>query len=164
LEQFSDYPLVLEVRHSSWNTPEVYEWLAERNVGICNIDQPVFAKSIRPQALTTSPIGYVRLHGRNYQNWFRDKAPPHERYNYLYSLDELDPWLVRIKEVAKQTRETYVITNNHFRGQGIVNAIEIKAALEEETQPAPEPLFKVYPRLSDSATPAGESESGLLFK
>ena len=142
LEQFSDYPLVLEVRHTSWNTPEVYEWLEERGVGICNIDQPVFTKSIRPAALTTSPVGYVRLHGRNYQNWFREKAPRDERYNYLYSLDELDPWLVRIKEVAKQTRETYVITNNHFRGQAVVNALEIKAALEEERVPAPEPLFQ----------------------
>ena len=152
IEQFSDYPLVLEVRHRSWNSPEVYEWLAERGVGICNIDQPVFAKSIRPASLTTSPVGYVRLHGRNYQNWFRDKAPRDERYNYLYTLDELDPWLVRIKAVAKETRETYVITNNHFRGQAVVNAIEIKAALGEKPIPAPEPLFGVYPRLSDSAT------------
>src|SRR5215467_14133385 len=63
------------------------------------------------------------------------------------SIDELEPWVVRIKGVAKQTRETYVITNNHFRGQGAVNALEIKAALDEESQPAPEPLFKVYPRL-----------------
>lgn len=163
LEQFSDYPLVLEVRHASWNNPDFYEWLDERGVGICNIDQPVFSKSIRPQALTTSRIGYVRLHGRNYQNWFREKAAPHERYNYLYSLDELEPWLVRIKEVSKQTRETYVITNNHFRGQGVVNAIEIKAALEEKTFPAPEPLFKVYPRLSESATPP-EDREGKLFE
>ena len=162
LEKFSDYPLVLEVRHASWNNPEFYEWLDERGVGICNIDQPVFSKSIRPQALTTSRIGYVRLHGRNYQNWFREKAAPHERYDYLYSLDELDPWLVRIKEVSKQTRETYVITNNHFRGQGVVNAIEIKAALEEKTFSAPEPLFKVYPRLSESATPL-EDREGKLF-
>jgi len=129
LEKFSDYPLVLEVRHSSWNTPDVYEWLEERGVGICNIDQPVFKKSIRPQALTTSPVGYVRLHGRNYKDWFRDKAQPHERYDYLYSADELDPWLVRIKDVAKHSRETYVITNNHFRGKAVVNATEIKAAL-----------------------------------
>ena len=163
LERFSDYPLVLEVRHASWNNPEFYEWLDERGVGICNIDQPVFSKSIRPQALTTSRIGYVRLHGRNYQNWFREKAPTHERYNYLYSLDELDPWVVRIKEVAKQTRETFVITNNHFRGQAVVNATEIKAALEEKTVPAPEPLFKVYPRLSESATPLEERE-GKLFE
>jgi uncharacterized protein YecE (DUF72 family) len=151
VERFSDYPLVVEVRHTSWNNEEVYEWLAEREVGICNIDQPVFKRSIRPAALTTSSVGYIRLHGRNYENWFREKAPRDERYNYLYSLDELDPWLVRIKEVAKQTRETYVITNNHFRGQAVVNAVEIKSALEEEPVPAPEPLFEVYPRLSDSA-------------
>ena len=163
LERFSDYPLVLEVRHSSWNTPEVYEWLEERGVGICNIDQPIFKKSIRPQALTTSPIGYVRLHGRNYKDWFRDKAQPHERYDYLYSVDELDPWLTRIKEVAKHSRETYVITNNHFRGKGVVNAIEIKAALEEERVPAPEPLFKEYPRLSESGVP-DKAEEKLLFE
>ena len=163
LEKFSDYPLVLEVRHVSWNTPDVYEWLEERGVGICNIDQPIFKKSIRPQALTTSPVGYVRLHGRNYKDWFRDKAQPHERYDYLYSVDELDPWLVRIKEVSKQTRETYVITNNHFRGKGVVNAIEIKAALDEKRFPAPEPLFKVYPRLSESAIP-DEPEEKKLFE
>ena len=161
LEKFSDYPLVLEVRHRSWNDEEVYEWLEERGVGICNIDQPLFAKSIRPEARTTSRVGYVRLHGRNYQNWFREKAGRDERYNYLYSLDELDPWLVRIKEVAKNTRETYVITNNHFRGQAVVNAVEIKAALEEQLVPAPEPLFKVYPRLKESATPE-ESEKKLF--
>ncbi len=163
LEKFSDYPLVLEVRHASWNTPDVYEWLEERGVGICNIDQPIFKKSIRPQAFTTSPVGYVRLHGRNYKDWFRDKAQPHERYDYLYSVDELDPWLVRIKEVAKQSRETYVITNNHFRGKGVVNATEINAALKEERVPAPEPLFKVYPRLSESAVPDEEKEK-LLFE
>jgi uncharacterized protein YecE (DUF72 family) len=124
----------------------------------------VFKKSIRPAALTTSRIGYVRLHGRNYQNWFRDKAPRDERYNYLYSLDELDPWLVRIKEVAKNTRETYVITNNHFRGQAIVNAVEIKAAVEERPVPAPEPLFEVYPRLADSATKEEDDKSPTLFE
>jgi len=159
IERFSVYPLVLEVRHTSWNNEEVYEWLEERGVGVCNIDQPVFKKSIRPQALTTSPVGYVRLHGRNYQNWFREKAPRDERYNYLYSLDELDPWLVRIKEVAKNTRETYVITNNHFRGQAIVNAVEIKAAIEEKPVEAPELLFDVYPRLADSATPQKSEDS-----
>lgn len=158
LEQFRDYPLVLEVRHASWNNESIYEWLEERGVGICNIDQPVFSRSIRPAAMTTSPVGYVRMHGRNYQNWFRDKAPRDERYNYLYSLDELDPWLTRIKQLAKQTRETYVITNNHFRGQAVVNALEIKAALDEERVPAPEPLFEHYARLEESATRPDKDE------
>ena len=114
--------------------------------------------------MTTSPIGYVRLHGRNYQDWFRDKAGRDERYNYLYSLDELDPWITRIKEVAKNARETYVITNNPFRGQAVLNAVEIKAALAEEPVPAPEPLLKVYPRLGESATSLEDDGSTRLFE
>ena len=171
LERFRDYPLVLEVRHISWNNENIYEWLEERGIAICNIDQPLFKKSIKPAALTTSRIGYVRLHGRNYQNWFRDKAPRDERYNYLYSLDELEPWIDRIRSVSKQTKQTYVITNNHFRGQAVVNALEIKSTLAEKRVAAPEPLFKFYPRLKESAVSiapkekTGKSNSEpLLFK
>ena len=153
INRFKDYPLIIEVRHASWNIPAIYEELESREVGICNIDQPVFSRSIKPSALTTSPLGYVRLHGRNYQNWFRDEAVRDERYNYLYSADELEPWIARIKEVARQTKETYVITNNHFLGKAVVNALEIKSTLEERRVPAPLPLFNKYPRLTDSATP-----------
>lgn len=157
LDRFKDYPLVLEIRHSSWNNPQIYEWLEEARVGLCNIDQPLFTKSIKPAAQATSQIGYVRLHGRNYQDWFREKAPRDDRYNYLYSLDELEPWITRIKEIAKKTRESYVITNNHFRGQAVVNALEIKSTLTEELVPGPKPLFQKYPRLADSAVAENEA-------
>jgi uncharacterized protein YecE (DUF72 family) len=165
LERFRDYPLVLEIRHSSWNNPQIYEWLEELSVGVCNVDQPLFAKSIKPADLTTSQVGYVRLHGRNYQDWFREKAPRDDRYNYLYSMDELEPWITRIKEIAAKTRESYVITNNHFRGQAVVNALEIKATLGEQMVPAPAPLFQKYPQLNDSALPDHETGEGepMLF-
>lgn len=153
IAQFQEYPLVIEVRHTSWNTMGIYEELERRGVGICNIDQPLFAKSIKPSALTTSSIGYVRLHGRNYQNWFRDQAPRDDRYNYLYSLDELEPWITRIKEVAKQTKESYVITNNHYLGKAVVNALEIKSILSGNKIPAPAPLFEKYPDLESVAFP-----------
>jgi uncharacterized protein YecE (DUF72 family) len=161
LQCFRDFPLVLEIRHSSWNTSAIYESLAEAGVGICNIDQPLFSKSIKPAAVSTSPIGYIRLHGRNYQDWFRDKAPRDDRYNYLYTVDQLEPWIDRIKEIAKKTKETYVITNNHFRGQAVVNALEMKAFVEEKKTLAPAPLVKQYPELADSViTDSGESKSG----
>ena len=64
LQTFREYPLVVEVRHSSWAFPEFYELLHERGVGFCNIDQPVIGKSIKPTERTTSPVGYFRLHGR----------------------------------------------------------------------------------------------------
>lgn len=157
LERFKEYPLVLEVRHTSWNNPQIYEWLEELGVGICNVDQPLFEKSIKPAAVTTSRVGYVRLHGRNYQDWFREKAPRDDRYNYLYSPDELEPWITRIKEIAKKTKESYVITNNHFRGQAVVNALEMKAVLNEQRVKAPAPLFQKYPTLKESAVPEAEA-------
>src|SRR6185295_15786278 len=166
LERFKDYPLVLEIRHSSWNNPQIYEWLEELGVAICNVDQPLFKKSIKPADVTTSQIGYVRLHGRNYQDWFREKAPRDDRYNYLYSMDELEPWIARRKEIAAKTKESYVITNNHFRGQAVVNALEIKATIEEEKVSAPAPLFEKYPQLEDAAVPeddAGGAEP-MLFE
>ncbi len=164
LDRFKDFPLVLEIRHLSWNNPQIYEWLEEMEVGICNIDQPLFAKSIKPGAHATSQIGYVRLHGRNYQDWFREKAPRDDRYNYLYSLDELEPWITRIKQIAEKTRESYVITNNHFRGQAVVNALEIKSTLREELVPAPVPLFQKYPNLANSAAPEIDAEEPRLFE
>ncbi|MGA7030847.1 MAG: DUF72 domain-containing protein, partial [Candidatus Acidiferrales bacterium] len=90
LHDFREYPLVVEVRHASWARKEFYELLQERGVGFCNIDQPVIGRSIKPSERVTSPIGYVRLHGRRYDTWFSDDpaSPPSERYNYLYSEEE----------------------------------------------------------------------------
>ena len=129
-----------------------------------NIDQPIFAKSIRPSALSTSSTGYVRLHGRNYQNWFREGGASAERYNYLYSHDELLPWITRVREVSANTIETYVITNNHFRGKAVVNALEIKSALEERRVSAPAPLLAEYPHLIESVTAKSRSSEGPDFK
>ena len=81
------FPLVVEIRHESWNVPHFYDSLAELGVGFVNIDQPLFKKSIKPSAAVTSPIGYVRVHGRNYKEWFRESANVRERYDYLYSPD-----------------------------------------------------------------------------
>ena len=63
--RFGDFPLVLEVRHGSWCEPGVLSFLQNLNLGICNIDQPLFKQSVGPSATTTSAVGYIRLHGRN---------------------------------------------------------------------------------------------------
>lgn len=151
--RFKHYPLVVELRHASWNKPEIYELFEDRSVGFCNIDQPVFSRSIKPSARATSRVGYVRLHGRNYENWFSENASPAHRYDYLYSPEELEPWVDNIREVSKNAQETYVVTNNHFRGKGIVNALEIKSKLAGKKVPGPASLVEEYPRLKDSITP-----------
>ncbi|MEO8434521.1 MAG: DUF72 domain-containing protein [Pyrinomonadaceae bacterium] len=163
LQRFKEYPLVVELRHATWNSPTIYQTLEDLGVGFCNIDQPLFSKSIKPSATSTSMVGYVRLHGRNYQNWFREEAGVEERYDYLYSPEELDPWVDRIKEVAKQTKETYVVTNNHFRGQAVTNALEVMALIEEEPVPGPAQLLETYPHLIESIVPDAVPYQPWLF-
>jgi uncharacterized protein YecE (DUF72 family) len=149
LKRFADYPLVVEVRHASWKTDIFWGLLRERGVGFCNLDQPVIGRSLEPTAIATSEIGYVRLHGRRYDTWFSDdpETPAHERYNYLYSLQELQPWAERTREVAAKSRSTYVVANNHYLGKAAVNALELISILKGGKVEVPEPLRKQYPEL-----------------
>ena len=147
LDAFAQYPLALEVRHASWDRPELCAGLAERGVAFCNIDQPLFYDSLEPTAKATGKVGYVRLHGRNHDDWFREDAGRNDRYDYLYSDDELRPWIEKIERIRQQTDETYVITNNHYRGQAVVNAFEIQNGLGQTDFVLPQHLLDQYPRL-----------------
>jgi uncharacterized protein YecE (DUF72 family) len=138
---FADYPKALEVRHASFQTDEFFAFLNEHRVAWVNLDQPLFHESVKPSEVATGPVGYVRLHGRNYEKWFAH-AESWERYDYLYSPEELEPWVGRIESIARD-RETYVITNNHFRGQAIVNAADLEAALGQPAKVPPQ-LREVY--------------------
>ena len=149
--RFREYPLVLEVRHASWTQPEVLDLLAELDIGLANIDQPLFHKSIKPGAEVTAAIGYIRLHGRNHKNWFSANADVRERYDYLYTVDELEPWVDRIKTVASKAQVTYAVSNNHHVGKAIVNALEIASILRGEPVEWPESLLEHYPDLRDFA-------------
>lgn len=147
---FSDFPLALEVRHGSWGVPDFYRLLSEHRICFCNIDQPLFGNSIKPSAIHTIPaFSYVRLHGRNYKNWFNENAGRDERYNYLYSKDELEGWIEKIKELGNKSNKVFVITNNHYRGQALANALQIKNMVTQEKLDIPVDLLNQYPVLRE---------------
>lgn len=148
-KRFCEYPLVVEVRHASWLDEHILDLLSEIGVGICNIDQPLFHRSIKPAAHVTAQVGYVRLHGRNYKNWFSKDADVRERYDHLYSLNELDPWLARAKKIAEDAGDTYVVTNNHYLGKAVVNALEISSILKGAPVSVPPALLNHYPQLRE---------------
>lgn len=154
LKRFADYPLVIELRHASWHTPVTLDLLREFHAGFCNIDQPLIGHSLAPSAEVTSPVGYVRLHGRRYDTWFSDdpETPSHERYNYLYSRDELEPWIKRIRSINQHTGDTFVVTNNHFQGKAVVNALQLIAVLKDTKVKVPEPLRQHFPQLEQIAS------------
>ncbi|HZE08651.1 MAG TPA: DUF72 domain-containing protein [Gemmatimonadaceae bacterium] len=156
---FSLYPLVVEVRHKSWLDPAFFRWLSESGVGFVNIDQPLYHDSIAPSARVTSHVGYVRVHGRNYKDWFRDKAPVEQRYNYLYKADELAPWAERVSEIAADptTHDVYVVTNNHYKGKAVANALMLKSMVTGERVPAPSGVYESYPEtIADFTQPTSE--------
>jgi uncharacterized protein YecE (DUF72 family) len=127
---FGRFSLVVEVRHSSWDVPEARANLQQMGLNYCNIDQPPLRNCIGPSAHATGPIGYVRLHGRRADTWFRENIQPHERYDYLYAADELAEWVGRIRQLAQKTERVFVFANNHYAGQGPANALQLRAMLE----------------------------------
>lgn len=120
-ECFADLRLVAEGRNEAWARDGVYEELRALGVGFCNVDEPRLKGLMPPTAVATSDVGYFRFHGRNAKSWWRhDDAA--ERYDYLYSREELAEWSDRITAVARQTKRTYVFMNNHPLGKAVTNA------------------------------------------
>lgn len=149
-DTFHAYPLVTEIRHQSWDVPAFYEMLEKRRVGFAAIDQPVIGKSIEFKPVRTGSVGYVRMHGRNYQNWFPKKGENQSgfaRYDYLYTEEEIKILSKSIRTIADGARETYVVQNNHPRGQAAANAAQIRADLGEAVRELPETLMARYPQL-----------------
>jgi len=163
LPVFKEYPLVIEVRHSSWDNALVYKQLRQESVGFCNIDQPRLRSQLKPGQEATSDVGYIRLHGQNLENWFSEDAGRDERYNYLYSTKELGPWIQRILAVSSETKETYVIANNHFQGKAATNALQLISMLTEDKVDVPEDLRNTYPQLEEIAVgPSGPRQETLF--
>ncbi|MGH9404981.1 MAG: DUF72 domain-containing protein [Terriglobia bacterium] len=154
IRRFGDYSLVVEVRHSSWDQPDMLAWFREQGAGICNIDQPAVGKSLGPSAHATSAIGYVRIHGRNTAHWFAQNERGGERYDYLYRLNELVPWVERVREIAQKTRVVYVIANNHPNAQSAVNAFQLENLISGKRVTAPASLIERYHELDAIASPA----------
>jgi uncharacterized protein YecE (DUF72 family) len=160
LRQFIEYPRVVEVRHSSWNNPETLASFEARNVSFCNIDQPLLGRSLEATEHVTAPVGYVRLHGRNYDTWFEAETCE-DRYNYLYSEAQLVGWKEKIVRIAGRAEVTYVVANNHFQAKAGVNALQLRHMLSGQRQHAPELLLEKYPELKNIADPVPDDGPSL---
>ncbi len=156
-EKFKQYPLVVEVRHNSWIDEGTLRHFAEKGIGFCNIDQPTLGDAVRPSEHVTASVGYVRLHGRNYEQWF-DSDSRNDRYNYLYTERELEGWKARIDAIAEKAKKTFVVANNHFEGKAAVNALQLKSMLKGGPVKVPELLMKKYWELGEIAEKPATSD------
>jgi uncharacterized protein YecE (DUF72 family) len=155
LHAFKDHAKAVEFRHETWDAPWVLNALREHRTAWVNIDEPRLGASLHGTDHVTAPLAYLRLHGRNYKKWFNSKNRD-ERYDYLYTPEELVPIAQSLvameKKVAqepgrREAKKVIAATNNHYKGQAAVNAIDLKRLLGVKENPIPDGLLREYPRL-----------------
>ena len=130
-ERLPQYRIAVEFRHNSWvnekNRERTLKFLRDNNLPFVCVDEPQgFKSSVPPIAEATSDIGVVRFHGRNRDTWQKKGISVAERFNYLYTEEELGQWVPRIEELATKTRQLHVLFNNCHQNKAVVNARQIK--------------------------------------
>jgi len=145
LSTFADYPLAVELRHRTWSDDaSTLQLLSERGAAAVQNDEPKFrdsidsrfrdseALSVQPSEPanrgTSEPLVYFRFHGRNYAQWWEHEHSD-DRYNYLYSRAELEPFAGAAREAAARGRKVLMYMNNHFSAKAVANAAILKHEL-----------------------------------
>lgn len=121
-ERLEDIPFVVEFRNANWHSQKSITFLKQNTIGYCVVDEPKF-KNLMPYSPTvTTNLGYFRFHGRN-PHWFQ--ASVSERYDYLYTGEELQSFVPDIKRISNSVPKTIVMFNNCHSGKSVMNAKEM---------------------------------------
>jgi len=129
---FHMFPLVAELRHSSWTCPEGMGTLIDYHVGFANLDQPQKHGATAPGSYLTSAVGYVKLHGRECgaaHEMYDDREERATGNRYLYTLVELTEWKSRVEHLRRFAENCYVVFNNDGAGKSVVNALQMQGLL-----------------------------------
>ena len=150
LQQFREYSLAVELRHRSWSDDpvETLKLLDAFSAAWAQIDEPKFRYSIRQNLMpNVKSFYYLRLHGRNAKQWWKHEKSE-DRYNYLYSSNELEPIAEAFETASARVKKAYLYTNNHFSAKSVANAAVLKHKLGQPLDGEyPEEFVDRYPDL-----------------
>jgi uncharacterized protein YecE (DUF72 family) len=150
LGTFADYDVAVELRHRSWSddAPAIFDLLDAHGAAWTQIDEPKFRFSIRQDLMpNVKGFYYLRLHGRNAEQWWEHERSE-DRYNYLYSEEELAPFAHAVTTARALVKKQYVYMNNHFAAQAVADAAVLRHLLDEPVdKPMPVELVRRYPML-----------------
>ncbi|HEV3234280.1 MAG TPA: DUF72 domain-containing protein [Candidatus Dormibacteraeota bacterium] len=143
--------LIVEFRHRSWSEPArfdaVTELLAEAGIAYCIVDEPQLGTASMPPhlAVTTDKLAVLRMHGRNAKTWYKKGETSADRFDYLYSEEELLEWVPRVRQLADRAKEVHVLFNNNRSNYAVVNGLQMAKLLDLG-----------YPTLEEMAARRGE--------
>src|SRR5262245_36708284 len=144
LSSFDRFPKIVEMRHRSWEGS--LDMLDEFDAAPAFIDEPKFHDSIRQEFGESTGVLYVRFHGRNAAKWWHHEHR-NERYDYLYSREEIRPYAARIKKVVEEgaIQKAYIFFNNHPNAKAVANAVMMSAELDMPVaSPLPDSLVNEF--------------------
>jgi uncharacterized protein YecE (DUF72 family) len=160
LSALAEHPVAVELRHRSWSDgiAGTLSLLNEFGAAWVQIDEPKFRFSIRQNYLpNVKGFYYMRLHGRNAEQWWRHEKAE-DRYNYLYSADELQEFAETAGAAERLVKNVYLYTNNHYSAKSVANAAMIKQQLGEPLEGLYTPEFvERYPEIASAVKSAAPS-------
>src|SRR5436309_1471916 len=130
-ERLGQYEMAVEIRNAMRTAEErgrerTLKFLADNEITYVCVDEPQgFKSSVPPVTEVTAPTALVRMHGHNTEMWTKRVKTAAERFDYLYSEDELREWVPRVKDLASEAREVHVLMNNCHRDYSVRNARQI---------------------------------------
>jgi uncharacterized protein YecE (DUF72 family) len=139
-DRLPGWPLAVEFRGGGWMKDDdaagTLRLLEQAGLAYVAVDEPQgFPNSVPPLAAVTAPLAIVRLHGRNADTWESRTGAASDRFKYLYSDDELEEWVPRIRELAAQTQTVHILFNNNYEDWGMQNARRMGHLLGVGTPP-----------------------------
>ncbi|HIP92021.1 MAG TPA: DUF72 domain-containing protein [Thermotoga sp.] len=126
-EYFKGLDIAIEYRHRSWLREEVFEYMKKRNIVYVIVDEPPIKELFPYYPYHTTSKAYYRFHGRN-KKWF--EAENGERYDYLYSTEELKKFAKDVRRSMEEVKEVFVFFNNCHRGSAVINALDFSKMLK----------------------------------
>jgi len=118
--------LFVEFRHNSWVNRTVYDTLLALKIGYVAVDEPQLPGLLKPDCFNTTETAYIRLHGRNGEQWWHGGAL---RYDYDYGAEELQEWKEKIQKLEGKAKKLFIFFNNCHLGQAVKNARQMKEIL-----------------------------------
>jgi len=145
-DEVGDDAFLFEPRHRSWYAedvrPELLRFLEERRMTWVVVDAPKVEAANVPETLVavTTPLAYVRFHGRNAGTWNTRGGSAAQRFDHLYAEEELREWTGPLRELSNGSQEAYAFFNNNNQTNGVAQApsgaLLLRKLLEEEGIPA----------------------------
>ncbi|MDQ6709698.1 MAG: DUF72 domain-containing protein [Candidatus Dormibacteraeota bacterium] len=134
-EWLPDFRIAIEFRQVLWmkevRRDRVLRFLKDHGFSYVAVDEPQgFPSSVPPVVGTTAPLAMVRFHGRNRETWEKKGISTAEKFRYLYSKEELTPWVPGLRAMAKESQDVHAVMNNCYADYAVRNAEDLTKLLE----------------------------------